>query len=99
MFNHVIYFQTATKEGYLLKQTWTFQRWKRRYFKLKGHKLYYAKVPEVSTNIQKKTFFSLSFKNRIVLNYQANLDFLKIEHIKIIHDNILIISDSIASGS
>lgn len=53
MLYHVIYFQTATKEGYLLKQTWTFQRWKRRYFKLKGHKLFYAKAPEVSTTIQK----------------------------------------------
>uniref|UniRef100_A0A182Y4N4 Diacylglycerol kinase n=1 Tax=Anopheles stephensi TaxID=30069 RepID=A0A182Y4N4_ANOST len=34
---------TATKEGYLMKQTWSFQRWRRRYFRLKGHKLYYAK--------------------------------------------------------
>ncbi|XP_065091396.1 diacylglycerol kinase eta [Ochlerotatus camptorhynchus] len=33
----------ATKEGYLMKQTWSFQRWRRRYFRLKGHKLYYAK--------------------------------------------------------
>ncbi|XP_063428403.1 diacylglycerol kinase delta-like isoform X2 [Mytilus trossulus] len=32
----------CTKEGYLMKQT-NFQRWKRRYFKLKGRKLYYAK--------------------------------------------------------
>ncbi|KAG4078296.1 hypothetical protein HA402_013006, partial [Bradysia odoriphaga] len=31
------------KEGYLLKQTWSFQRWRRRYFRLKGHRLYYAK--------------------------------------------------------
>uniref|UniRef100_A0A182TM98 PH domain-containing protein n=1 Tax=Anopheles melas TaxID=34690 RepID=A0A182TM98_9DIPT len=34
---------TAVKEGYLMKQTWSFQRWRRRYFRLKGHKLYYAK--------------------------------------------------------
>lgn len=40
--------QATTKEGYLLKQTWSFQRWKRRYFRLKGHKLFYAKFPEVS---------------------------------------------------
>ncbi|XP_052868545.1 diacylglycerol kinase eta [Anopheles cruzii] len=26
-----------------MKQTWSFQRWRRRYFRLKGHKLYYAK--------------------------------------------------------
>ncbi|XP_056006348.1 diacylglycerol kinase delta-like isoform X5 [Ostrea edulis] len=32
----------CTKEGHLMKQT-NFQRWKRRYFKLKGRKLYYAK--------------------------------------------------------
>ncbi|XP_072035014.1 diacylglycerol kinase delta-like isoform X2 [Amphiura filiformis] len=31
------------KEGYLTKQTSSFQRWRRRYFKLKGRKLYYAK--------------------------------------------------------
>jgi hypothetical protein len=31
-----------------MKQTWTFQRWKRRYFRLKGHKLFYAKTPDVS---------------------------------------------------
>ncbi|XP_045471962.1 diacylglycerol kinase eta isoform X2 [Harmonia axyridis] len=31
------------KEGYLLKQTSSFQRWGRRYFKLKGRSLYYAK--------------------------------------------------------
>ncbi|CAH1114294.1 unnamed protein product [Psylliodes chrysocephalus] len=37
-------FESASiKEGYLLKQTWSFQRWRRRYFKLKGRKLYYAK--------------------------------------------------------
>ncbi|KAJ9585834.1 hypothetical protein L9F63_020536, partial [Diploptera punctata] len=35
--------RAATKEGFLMKQTWSFQRWRRRYFKLKGHKLYYAK--------------------------------------------------------
>uniref|UniRef100_A0A8C2A458 Diacylglycerol kinase n=1 Tax=Cyprinus carpio TaxID=7962 RepID=A0A8C2A458_CYPCA len=31
------------KEGLLLKQTSSFQRWKRRYFKLRGRTLYYAK--------------------------------------------------------
>ena len=40
--------QAATKEGFLMKQTWSFQRWRRRYFKLKGHKLYYAKDTKVS---------------------------------------------------
>ncbi|XP_052130454.1 diacylglycerol kinase eta-like [Frankliniella occidentalis] len=32
-----------TKEGYLMKQTSSFSRWRRRYFKLQGTKLYYAK--------------------------------------------------------
>ncbi|KAG8197143.1 hypothetical protein JTE90_011305 [Oedothorax gibbosus] len=31
------------KEGYLLKQIGSFQRWKRRYFKIKPRKLYFAK--------------------------------------------------------
>jgi hypothetical protein len=31
-----------------MKQTWSFQRWRRRYFRLKGHKLFYAKGPNVS---------------------------------------------------
>lgn len=33
-----------------MKQTWSFQRWRRRYFRLKGHKLYYAKDSKVSFN-------------------------------------------------
>ncbi|XP_060578778.1 diacylglycerol kinase delta-like isoform X3 [Ruditapes philippinarum] len=33
---------TCTKQGFLHKQS-NFQRWKRRFFKLKGRKLYYAK--------------------------------------------------------
>ncbi|KAG9274483.1 diacylglycerol kinase delta isoform X3 [Astyanax mexicanus] len=36
-------FQKSVKEGLLLKQTSSFQRWKRRYFKLRGRTLYYAK--------------------------------------------------------
>uniref|UniRef100_A0A8C9VX14 Diacylglycerol kinase n=1 Tax=Scleropages formosus TaxID=113540 RepID=A0A8C9VX14_SCLFO len=35
--------QTSVKEGFLLKQTSSFQRWKKRYFKLRGRRLYYAK--------------------------------------------------------
>uniref|UniRef100_A0A8D3D4U2 Diacylglycerol kinase n=1 Tax=Scophthalmus maximus TaxID=52904 RepID=A0A8D3D4U2_SCOMX len=35
--------QKSVKEGILLKQTSSFQRWKRRYFKLRGRTLYYAK--------------------------------------------------------
>uniref|UniRef100_A0A8C8HGJ7 Diacylglycerol kinase n=1 Tax=Oncorhynchus tshawytscha TaxID=74940 RepID=A0A8C8HGJ7_ONCTS len=35
--------QTSVKEGLLLKQTSSFQRWKKRYFKLRGRTLYYAK--------------------------------------------------------
>uniref|UniRef100_A0A670Y8G5 Diacylglycerol kinase n=1 Tax=Pseudonaja textilis TaxID=8673 RepID=A0A670Y8G5_PSETE len=35
--------KTSIREGLLLKQTSSFQRWKRRYFKLRGRTLYYAK--------------------------------------------------------
>uniref|UniRef100_A0A8C9SH29 Diacylglycerol kinase n=1 Tax=Scleropages formosus TaxID=113540 RepID=A0A8C9SH29_SCLFO len=35
--------KTSVKEGFLLKQTSSFQRWKKRYFKLRGRRLYYAK--------------------------------------------------------
>ncbi|XP_053165328.1 diacylglycerol kinase eta isoform X3 [Hemicordylus capensis] len=35
--------KTSIKEGILLKQTSSFQRWKKRYFKLRGRTLYYAK--------------------------------------------------------
>ncbi|XP_028831562.1 diacylglycerol kinase delta isoform X2 [Denticeps clupeoides] len=38
-----IHHQKSVKEGILLKQTSSFQRWKRRYFKLRGRTLYYAK--------------------------------------------------------
>ncbi|XP_046342840.1 diacylglycerol kinase delta-like isoform X3 [Haliotis rufescens] len=41
--NRAIKSSTCTKEGYLMKQTSSFQRWKRRYFKLQGRRLYYAK--------------------------------------------------------
>uniref|UniRef100_A0A4W3HAJ6 Diacylglycerol kinase n=1 Tax=Callorhinchus milii TaxID=7868 RepID=A0A4W3HAJ6_CALMI len=41
--NLLICLQTSIKEGFLLKQTSSFQRWKRRYFKLRGRTLYYAK--------------------------------------------------------
>uniref|UniRef100_A0A8D8FDX3 Diacylglycerol kinase eta n=1 Tax=Culex pipiens TaxID=7175 RepID=A0A8D8FDX3_CULPI len=49
----------ASKEGYLMKQTWSFQRWRRRYFRLKGHKLYYAKDSKVGFNFP-LFFFALS---------------------------------------
>uniref|UniRef100_A0A8D3BKF0 Diacylglycerol kinase n=1 Tax=Scophthalmus maximus TaxID=52904 RepID=A0A8D3BKF0_SCOMX len=35
--------KTSIKEGLLLKQTSSFQRWRKRYFKLRGRTLYYAK--------------------------------------------------------
>ncbi|XP_053652287.1 diacylglycerol kinase delta isoform X3 [Cherax quadricarinatus] len=38
-----IFITVSIKEGFLMKQTSSFQRWRKRYFKLKGHKLYYAK--------------------------------------------------------
>ncbi|XP_013886514.1 diacylglycerol kinase delta [Austrofundulus limnaeus] len=36
--------KTVLREGTLLKQTSSFQRWKRRYFKLRGRTLYYAQT-------------------------------------------------------
>ncbi|XP_056675961.1 diacylglycerol kinase delta isoform X2 [Monodelphis domestica] len=36
--------KTIIREGMLMKQTSSFQRWKRRYFKLRGRTLYYAKT-------------------------------------------------------
>ncbi|KAM9701156.1 LOW QUALITY PROTEIN: diacylglycerol kinase delta-like, partial [Menidia menidia] len=36
--------KTVLKEGTLLKQTNSFQRWKKRYFKLRGRTLYYAQT-------------------------------------------------------
>ncbi|XP_072318095.1 diacylglycerol kinase delta isoform X2 [Eucyclogobius newberryi] len=36
--------KTVLREGTLLKQTNSFQRWKRRYFKLRGRTLYYAQT-------------------------------------------------------
>ncbi|KAK8386487.1 hypothetical protein O3P69_010841 [Scylla paramamosain] len=41
--NKEIKCSVSIKEGYLMKQTSSFQRWRKRYFKLKGHKLYYGK--------------------------------------------------------
>ncbi|XP_072935553.1 diacylglycerol kinase eta-like [Epargyreus clarus] len=38
----------VVKEGHLMKQTRSFQRWQRRYFRLRGRTLYYAKQKEVS---------------------------------------------------
>lgn len=42
------FFQPVVKEGYLMKQTRSFQRWQRRYFRLRGRTLYYAKEKDVS---------------------------------------------------
>uniref|UniRef100_A0A8C3DMY5 Diacylglycerol kinase n=1 Tax=Corvus moneduloides TaxID=1196302 RepID=A0A8C3DMY5_CORMO len=41
--------KTVIKEGMLMKQTSSFQRWKRRYFKLRGRTLYYAKTAKMAT--------------------------------------------------
>uniref|UniRef100_A0A672S0X3 Diacylglycerol kinase n=1 Tax=Sinocyclocheilus grahami TaxID=75366 RepID=A0A672S0X3_SINGR len=45
------------KEGLLLKQTSSFQRWKRRYFKLRGRTLYYAKDSKVKAGVSVITPF------------------------------------------
>lgn len=42
-----LWFQTVIKEGVLSKQNSSFQRSKRRYFKLRGRTLYYAKTAKV----------------------------------------------------
>ncbi|XP_053969270.1 diacylglycerol kinase eta-like [Anastrepha ludens] len=53
---------TATiKEGFLMKQTWSFQRWRRRYFRLKQNKLYYAKDLKVSKVFYAKCAIFLVF--------------------------------------
>ncbi|XP_070213170.1 diacylglycerol kinase delta-like isoform X4 [Littorina saxatilis] len=41
--NKEIKTSVCQKEGYMMKHTSKLQRWKRRYFKLKGRRLYYAK--------------------------------------------------------
>ena len=51
-------FQVCTKEGFLMKQTSSFQRWRRRYFKLKGRTLYYAKDTKVGQD-----YFTSSVRN------------------------------------
>ncbi|XP_023710920.1 diacylglycerol kinase eta isoform X3 [Cryptotermes secundus] len=55
------------KEGFLMKQTWSFQRWRRRYFKLKGRKLYYAKDTEAvifdEIDLSDLSFAECSIKN------------------------------------
>ncbi|XP_024942630.1 diacylglycerol kinase eta isoform X4 [Cephus cinctus] len=57
----------CTKEGYLMKQTWSFQRWRRRYFKLKDHTLYYAKDTKAAIfdeiELIDLTFAECSIKN------------------------------------
>lgn len=53
--------QKSVKEGILLKQTSSFQRWKRRYFKLRGRTLYYAKDCKVQECVKLPT---------AALNYQ-----------------------------
>ncbi|KAI4581317.1 hypothetical protein MJG53_009760 [Ovis ammon polii x Ovis aries] len=45
---HGLHYVTSIKEGQLLKQTSSFQRWKKRYFKLRGRTLYYAKDSKVA---------------------------------------------------
>ncbi|KAG7304554.1 hypothetical protein JYU34_011503 [Plutella xylostella] len=42
----------VVKEGYLMKQTRSFQRWQRRYFRLRGRTLYYAKKKEVRLGLR-----------------------------------------------
>lgn len=52
-----------------MKQTWSFQRWRRRYFKLKGNKLYYAKDTKVSIGCRLVS---------VEINYQKNLAYKQV---------------------
>ncbi|XP_032593340.1 diacylglycerol kinase eta isoform X1 [Drosophila grimshawi] len=55
------------KEGYLLKHTWSFQRWRRRYFRLKRNHLYYAKDAKCDVfdeiDLSELCYFECSIKN------------------------------------
>ncbi|XP_034113341.2 diacylglycerol kinase eta isoform X8 [Drosophila albomicans] len=55
------------KEGFLLKHTWSFQRWRRRYFRLKRNHLYYAKDAKCDVfdeiDLSELCYFECSIKN------------------------------------
>ncbi|XP_013148446.1 PREDICTED: diacylglycerol kinase eta-like [Papilio polytes] len=57
----------VVKEGYLMKQTRSFQRWQRRYFRLRGRTLYYAKEKESQLwdefELEDATFAECSINN------------------------------------
>nr|XP_046483245.1 diacylglycerol kinase eta isoform X1 [Neodiprion pinetum]XP_046483246.1 diacylglycerol kinase eta isoform X1 [Neodiprion pinetum] len=57
----------CTKEGFLLKQIWSFQRWRRRYFRLKDQMLYCSKDDEAGIfdeiELTDLTFAECSIKN------------------------------------
>uniref|UniRef100_A0A671TNU2 Diacylglycerol kinase n=1 Tax=Sparus aurata TaxID=8175 RepID=A0A671TNU2_SPAAU len=65
--------KTVLKEGNLLKQTNSFQRWKRRYFKLRGRTLYYLVlnfklfVAESSTKNVNNSFTVITPCRRLIL--------------------------------
>lgn len=60
--------QPVVKEGYLMKQTRSFQRWQRRYFRLRGRTLYYAKEKDVSHRYNWFFFF------RGILSHTSGLE-------------------------
>ncbi|XP_065723003.2 diacylglycerol kinase eta isoform X5 [Drosophila suzukii] len=55
------------KEGFLLKHTWSFQRWRRRYFRLKRNMLFYAKDEKCDVfddiDLSDLCYFECSIKN------------------------------------
>ncbi|XP_064545646.1 diacylglycerol kinase eta isoform X2 [Drosophila montana] len=55
------------KEGYLLKHAWSFQRWRRRYFRLKRNHLYYSKDAKCDVfdeiDLSELCYFECSIKN------------------------------------
>ncbi|XP_075980108.1 diacylglycerol kinase eta isoform X2 [Anticarsia gemmatalis] len=57
----------VVKEGYLMKQTRSFQRWQRRYFRLRGRTLYYAKEKDSQLwdeyELEDATFAECSINN------------------------------------
>uniref|UniRef100_UPI00358F5A21 diacylglycerol kinase delta isoform X2 n=3 Tax=Myxine glutinosa TaxID=7769 RepID=UPI00358F5A21 len=82
--------ELSIREGFLLKQTSSFQRWKRRFFKLRGRTLYYAKdakslifdevelteaiVAENSTKNVNNSFTVITAFRRLVLCAESRKD-------------------------
>ncbi|KAH8369382.1 hypothetical protein KR009_009242 [Drosophila setifemur] len=66
------------KEGFLFKQTWSFQRWRRRYFRLKRNILFYAKDEKCDVfdeiDLSDLCYFECGIKN---VNHSFQATYLK----------------------